>query len=88
VTLESARFQTDSGTRIIDYMSPKQGMVEVKNRKSLPYNQQLRDFADYAAENSIDSTIIVPEGTAISKLLLEAQERGELMIKTFNEISN
>jgi len=65
VTLESARFETDSGTRVIDFMSPERGMVEVKNRKSLDFERQLRDFAEYAAEEGIEFTIVVRERTEI-----------------------
>ena len=87
VTLESARFQSDSGTRIIDVMSPKQGMVEVKNRKSLSFGQQLRDFAEYALDKGIDVTIVVREGTELSSELQRAVDQGLVNTKTFDQVA-
>jgi len=86
VTLESARFQSDSGTRVIDLMSPERGMVEVKNRASLSFERQLRDFAEYASDAGVDFTVVVSKDTDIAQNVLDAEAAGLLTIKTFEDI--
>jgi len=86
VTLKSARFQSDFGTRVIDFLSPERGMVEVKNRASLSFERQLRDFAEYALEEGIEFTIVVREGTELTGELQRAVDQRIINIQTIEQL--
>jgi len=57
---------------------------EVKSVGSLSYTQQLRDYAAYAGQNGLTFQLWVREGAELSGPLVEAIERGEIVLRTFS----
>src|SRR5690606_25783782 len=74
------RILINGRNRIPDGMTEKV-LSEVKNTKSLSYTQQLRDFADFARQKSLDFHLYVRQGTKLSGPLKREVESGNIVLR-------
>lgn len=56
-------------------------LIEVKNVASQSYTRQLRDFAAYSQSKGLTFELYVRPSTRVSNTILQAQARGELILK-------
>ena len=83
---EGFRIAETGKLRIPDGVNRTLGTLsEVKNVKSLSLTSQIRDFISISKANDLKFVLYVREDTKLSKPLLEARERGDVIIKFIPE---
>lgn len=73
--------QVGGKTRIPDKLTAT-ALIEVKNVKTLSYSSQLRDFQNYAQQNTLTYLLYTRQNTILSRPLQQAINNGLITHKT------